>query len=134
MRSKFFPNYSPSFSLPYSVYLIFITTKQTTMRNLIAILLFTSSLNLLHAQETRLLRDPDISDTKIVFAYANDLWTVDKAGGVAQRLTSFQGAETSPKFSADGKWIAFTGQYQGNPDVYIIPAAGGSPKRLTWHP
>ena len=104
------------------------------MRNLIAILLFTLSMHLLPAQETRLLRDPDISDTKIVFAYANDLWTVDKAGGVAQRLTSFQGVETSPKFSADGKWIAFTGQYQGNPDVYIIPAGGGSPKRLTWHP
>ena len=83
-----------------------------------------------NAQETRLLRDPDISDTKIVFAYANDLWTVDKAGGTAQRLTSFPGAETSPKFSADGKWIAFTGTYQGNADVYIIPTAGGNQKDL----
>lgn len=81
-----------------------------------------------------MLRDPDISDSKIVFAYANDLWTVDKAGGTAQRLTSFPGTESNPKFSADGKTIAFTGQYQGNTDVYTIPAAGGEPKRLTWHP
>src|SRR5436189_4545983 len=102
------------------------------MRKFIASLLFTSSFYLLLAQETRLLRDPDISATKIVFAYANDLWTVDKAGGSAQRLTSFPGTETSPKFSADGKWIAFTGTYQGNPDVYVIPVAGGTPKRLTW--
>ena len=73
------------------------------MRNFISFLLFIFSLNLLRAQETRLLRDPDISATKIVFTYANDLWTVDKAGGVAQRLTSFPGTETSPRFSADGK-------------------------------
>jgi tricorn protease-like protein len=68
------------------------------MRNLIAILLFTSSSHLLQAQETRLLRDPDISDTKIVFAYANDLWTVDKAGGVAQRLTSFRELKQAQDF------------------------------------
>ena len=104
------------------------------MRKFITFFLFTFSLHLLPAQETRLLRDPDISSTKIVFAYANDLWTVDKAGGSAQRLTSFPGVETSPKFSADGKWIAFTGQYQGNPDVFVVPVAGGTPKRLTWHP
>ena len=104
------------------------------MRNLIVFFVFIFLLNLLHAQETRLLRDPDISDTKIVFAYANDLWTVDKAGGAALRLTSFPGTETSPRFSADGKWIAFTGTYQGNADVYVIPTSGGTPKRLTWHP
>jgi tricorn protease len=68
------------------------------MSNLIAFLLFTFLFNLLHAQETRLLRDPDISDTKIVFAYANDLWTVDKAGGTAQRLTSFPGVESIQDF------------------------------------
>ena len=104
------------------------------MRNLIAILSFTLSLHLLNAQETRLLRNPDISNTKIVFAYANDLWTVDKAGGNATRLTSFQGLETNPRFSPDGKTIAFTGQYQGNTDVYVVPVEGGEPKRLTWHP
>ena len=62
------------------------------------------------SQETRLLREPDISDKKIVFAYANDVWTVDKTGGSATRLTSFPGLEVSPRFSPDGKWIAFTGQ------------------------
>lgn len=86
------------------------------------------------AQETRLLRQPDINDKKIVFAYANDLWTVDKSGGVAQRLTSFQGLESNPKFSPDGTMIAFSAQYGGNTDVYVIPSAGGEPKRLTWHP
>lgn len=89
---------------------------------------------ILSAQGTRLLRYPDISDSKIVFSYANDLWTVDKNGGTAQRLTSFQGTETYPKFSPDGKTIAFTGSYNGNADVYIIPTEGGTPKRLTWHP
>src|SRR4249920_484706 len=86
------------------------------------------------AQETRLLRQPDINDKKIVFAYANDLWTVDRSGGVAQRLTSFQGLESNPKFSPDGTMIAFSAQYGGNTDVYVIPSAGGEPKRLTWHP
>ena len=104
------------------------------MRNFIALLLFILLSQVSQSQETRLLRDPDISDTKIVFAYANDLWTVDKAGGIAQRLTSFQGTETNPKFSSDGKTVAFTGQYQGNYDVYVVPTAGGIPKRLTWHP
>ena len=104
------------------------------MRKLTSLLLVIFFAQLLRSQETRLLRDPDISDTKIVFAYANDLWTVDKAGGTAHRLTSFPGMETSPRFSADGKWIAFTGTYQGNTDVYVMPTAGGTPKRLTWHP
>src|SRR5690349_19993090 len=87
-----------------------------------------------HAQETRLLRQPDISTDQIVFAYANDLWIVTRDGGSAQRLTSFQGSEFNPKFSPDGKTIAFSGQYGGNTDVYIVPVSGGEPKRLTWHP
>jgi tricorn protease len=86
------------------------------------------------AQETRLLRQPDISATQVVFAYANDLWTVNKSGGSATRLTSFQGSESNPKFSADGNWIAFSGQYGGNTDVFVIPSTGGEAKRLTWHP
>lgn len=110
------------------------TIKPTVMKKSVIFFLFTFSFFLVHAQETRLLREPDISATKIVFAYANDLWTVDKAGGTAQRLTSFPGIESFPKFSGDGKQIAFTGQYQGNTDVYVVPTAGGEPKRLTWHP
>ncbi|MFK7738253.1 MAG: PDZ domain-containing protein, partial [Pirellulaceae bacterium] len=87
-----------------------------------------------HAQGTRLLRDPDVSRNKIVFVYADDLWTVGREGGKAKRLTSGEGAETNPTFSKDGQWIAFTGQYAGNTDVYVVPADGGQPKRLTWHP
>ena len=86
------------------------------------------------AQGTRLLRDPDVSKDKIVFVHANDIWTVDRKGGDAFRLTSGEGGETDPVFSPDGKWIAFTGQYGGNSDVYVVDANGGEPKRLTWHP
>ena len=83
---------------------------------------------------TRLLRYADISKDQVVFAYAGDLWIADRAGGAARRLTSHVGDERFPKFSPDGKWIAFTGEYDGNPDVYVVPAEGGEPKRLTYHP
>lgn len=85
-------------------------------------------------QGTQLLRQPTLSDTEIVFVYANDLWKVPKAGGNAVRLTSNEGEETLPHFSPDGKNIAFTAEYDGNFDVYIIPSEGGEPQRLTWHP
>src|SRR6266545_7019207 len=83
---------------------------------------------------TKLLRMPTVSATQIGFAYANNIWTVERAGGMARRLTSFQGQTTNPHFSPDGKWIAFSGEYAGNVDVYVVPADGGEPKRLTWHP
>ena len=83
---------------------------------------------------TRLLRFADISKDKVVFVYAGDLWIAAREGGAARRLTSHVGDELYPKFSPDGKWIAFTGEYDGNPDVYVIPAEGGEPKRLTFHP
>src|SRR6266852_1270778 len=83
---------------------------------------------------TRLLRFADISKDKVVFAYAGDLWISAREGGAARRLTSHVGDELFPKFSPDGKWIAFTGEYDGNPDVYLISADGGEPKRLTFHP
>lgn len=91
------------------------------------------------AQGTRLLRQPTISDQHIAFVYANDLWIANwRKGesnlGNARRLTTNEGAENNPHFSPDGKWIAFTGQYDGNTDVYVVPAEGGQPKRLTWHP
>ena len=86
------------------------------------------------AQGSRLLRDPDVGATDIVFVHANDLWLVPRDGGDARRLTSAEGAETDPAFSPDGRWIAFTGQYAGNTDVYLVPATGGEPRRLTWHP
>ncbi len=83
---------------------------------------------------TKLLRFADISKDKVVFAYAGDLWISSRDGGSARRLTSHVGDELYPKLSPDGKWIAFTGEYDGNPDVYVISAEGGEPKRLTFHP
>ncbi|MDY0160209.1 MAG: protease, partial [Bacteroidales bacterium] len=82
--------------------------------------------------ETRLLRFPAIYDNQIVFTYAGDLYTVNIEGGTARRLTSSQGYEMFARFSPDGSMIAFTGQYDGNTEVYIMPAEGGTPKRLTY--
>src|SRR5438552_3768783 len=103
----------------------------------IAIFSFKSVHRNTHAQTaggTRLLRSPTVSATQIAFAYAQNIWTVSRAGGAARRLTSFQGQTTNPHFSPDGKWIAFSGEYAGNMDVYVVPADGGEPRRLTWHP
>jgi tricorn protease len=83
---------------------------------------------------TRMLRSPSVSDSQVVFAYAQNIWVVPRTGGVARRVTSFQGQTSNPHFSPDGKWIAFSGEYAGNADVYVVLAAGGEPKRLTWHP
>jgi tricorn protease len=82
---------------------------------------------------TRLLRYPDIAGDTVVFSYAGDLWTVGVNGGTARRLTSDPGQEVFPKFSPDGKWIAFTGHYSGTPQVHVIPADGGvAPRQLTF--
>ena len=84
--------------------------------------------------DTRLLSEPAISADRIAFIYANDLWTCGLDGKNVRRLTSDVGVESSPAFSADGRWIAFSAQYEGNTDVYVVGADGGVPKRLTWHP
>ncbi|HEY8672028.1 MAG TPA: PDZ domain-containing protein [Terriglobales bacterium] len=84
-------------------------------------------------QEGRLMRFPDIHKDKIVFVYAGDLWLVSTSGGVAHRITSHPGRELFPKFSPDGKWIAFTGQYDGNFNVYVMSSEGGQPKQLTFY-
>jgi tricorn protease len=83
---------------------------------------------------TRMLRSPSISATHVAFNYANNIWVTERAGGIARRLTSFQGQTINPKFSPDGTTIAFSGDYGGNVDVYTVPVEGGEPKRLTWHP
>jgi tricorn protease len=83
---------------------------------------------------THLLHSPALSRTQIVFFYAGDLWTVNRQGGTATRLTAGTGIETLPVFSPDGETLAFTGEYDGNIDVYTMPAAGGVPKRITYHP
>lgn len=82
--------------------------------------------------EARLLRFPTIQGKAIVFGYAGDLYTVASSGGIARRLTSHDGYEMFPRFSPDGKHVAFTGQYDGNTEVYLIPAEGGVPRRLTY--
>jgi tricorn protease len=87
-----------------------------------------------NGEPTRLLRSPTVSATHIAFAYANNIWVVERGGGLARRLTSFQGQTTNPRFSPDGRLIAFSGEYAGNVDVYVVPAGGGDPTRLTWHP
>ena len=87
-----------------------------------------------HAQYTRLLGQPAVSADQIAFTYAGDIWMVPRAGGDARRVTSSPTVERDPHFSPDGRWLAFTGEYGGNPDVYIVAAGGGEPKRLTWHP
>ncbi|HSL84220.1 MAG TPA: PDZ domain-containing protein, partial [Thermoanaerobaculia bacterium] len=81
---------------------------------------------------TRLLRYPDLHGDRIVFVYAGDLWLAPAAGGDARRLTSHAGLELFPKFSPDGRWIAFTGDYSGTRQVHVIPAEGGAPRQLTF--
>src|SRR5208282_3401538 len=84
-------------------------------------------------QEGRLLRFPDIYKDKIAFMYGGDLWLASSSGGMARRITSHPGRELFPKFSPDGKWLAFTGQYVGNFNVYVMPSEGGQPKQMTFY-
>jgi len=84
--------------------------------------------------DTRMLTQPAISKTQIAFVYAEDLWIANRDGSNPRRLTISEGVESNPVFSPDGKTIAFNGEYDGNIDVFTIPAEGGIPTRLTWHP
>ena len=84
--------------------------------------------------QTKLLRFPDIRADRVAFTYGGDLWTASTNGGLATRLTSHPGVELFAKFSPDGKWIAFTGQYDGDEQVYVIPTSGGEPHQLTFYP
>ena len=84
--------------------------------------------------EAAMFRYPDVSNDRIVFAFANDLWTVPIAGGEARPLASPPGLELMPRFSPDGRRIAFVGNYDGGRDLYTIDAGGGIPKRITYHP
>jgi len=101
----------------------------------LGIILFASLFSYgIDTKDTGLLTQPAIGSTQIAFVYANDLWTADPDGRNARRLTTDIGLELSPVFSPDGGFIAFSGQYDGNTDVYVVSASGGVPKRLTWHP
>ena len=84
--------------------------------------------------ETRLLRFPHINGEQVVFTYAGDLYTAALSGGEAKRLTSHDGIEVFARFSPDGRWIAFSGEYSGTRQVYLVPAEGGIPKQLTYYP
>ena len=86
------------------------------------------------AETPLLLQQPTLSKTQVVFAFAGDLWTVSRDGGMAKQLTTGTGTESDPFFSPDGTLVAFTGEYDGNIDVYLVPASGGVPRRLTYHP
>jgi tricorn protease len=87
------------------------------------------------AQEsTHLLQHPTVSADHVVFAYAGELWRVGHDGGDAVRLTSFPGVASHPRLSPDGRQVAFSGRYNGQTDVYVVPVEGGTPERLTWHP
>ena len=98
---------------------------------IICTLLF--AMSLANAQdETRLLRFPTIHNDQVVFSYGGDLYSVNLEGGIARKLTTHEGYEMFPKFSPDGKHIAFTGQYDGNTEVFMIPSSGGIPKRITY--
>ncbi|HZD04829.1 MAG TPA: hypothetical protein VE173_07920, partial [Longimicrobiales bacterium] len=86
------------------------------------------------AAQTHLLRFPDIHGHRVVFTYAGDLWTAPDTGGTAVRLTAHPGLELFARYSPDGERIAFTGQYDGDEQVYVIPAAAGEPEQLTFYP
>lgn len=83
--------------------------------------------------DARLLRFPDVNKNLIVFVYAGDIWSVPAEGGVAKKLTSHMGLELFPKISPDGKWIAFSAEYSGSRQVYIMPSTGGIPTQLTYY-
>ncbi|MCY7410753.1 MAG: hypothetical protein LH473_10800, partial [Chitinophagales bacterium] len=99
---------------------------------ILSTLILQTIFNLSNAQEAKLFRFPTVHDNSIVFSYAGDLYQVSTSGGTARKLTNDVGYEMFSRFSPDGKQIAFTGQYDGNTEVYLIPSDGGIPKRLTY--
>ena len=91
--------------------------------------------SIVHAQTEKplLLRQPTLSEKQIAFVYGDDIWTVGREGGEAVRLTSGTGAKSNPRFSPDGSLIAFSAKYAGRTNVYVVPATGGNPRRVTFH-
>jgi len=101
---------------------------------LLLLFAFPILISAIDTKDTRMLHQPAISSSRIAFLYAGDLWTANLDGTEPRHLTSDEGIESEAVFSPDGKWIAFSAQYDGNTDVFIVPAEGGIPKRLTYHP
>lgn len=104
------------------------------MRNLLFALATVLLAPSVFGDEARLLRFPDVHTNQIAFAYAGDIYIAPRAGGTAVKLTHHEGIELFPKFSPDGRQVAFTGQYDGDMAVYVMPVTGGEPTRLTYHP
>ncbi|MBN1387109.1 MAG: PD40 domain-containing protein, partial [Bacteroidales bacterium] len=115
------------------------------MKNLIIpIFVLIFSTNVSGQINAKLMRYMDVSQTQIAFVYGGDIWLVGKEGGIAYQLTSSPGEESWPKFSPDGKHIAYSANYDGNTDIYTVPVTGGIPLRVTynssadrmvdWHP
>ena len=102
------------------------------IRCLAVVLLFAGA-NRAPANEIRMPRHPDYSEGKIVFSYLGDLWLVNDDGANPRRMTTHAARDSHPKFSPDGKWIAFSSNRYGNDDVFVMPANGGTAKRLTYH-
>jgi tricorn protease len=100
----------------------------------VTLFVFSSVASALDTSDTRLLSTPAITEGRIAFVYADDIWVASSDGANPKRVTSHPGEERNPFFAPDGKHIAFTASYDGNEDVYVIPTAGGEPSRLTWHP
>ncbi len=106
----------------------------TLIAILLALFLAVQPAMAISTTDTRMMHQPAIGTSHIAFIYANDLWVANPDGSGARRLTSDAGVESLPRFSPDGRTIAFSAEYDGNTDVFTIPAEGGMPKRLTWHP
>jgi tricorn protease len=97
-------------------------------------LLAFASFSRAESEKPLLIRHPTLSRDKIAFCYAGDIWTVGRDGGDATRLTAGIGEKCDPYYSPDGKWLAYTADHYGNPDVFVVAATGGEPRRLTSHP
>ena len=119
----------------FNFYLNFNMNHMIKMKQLAAIIILIAgaALNGWSTNDSRLMRFPDINGDLVAFVYAGDIWTVSASGGDARRLTSHEGMELFPKISPDGKWIAFSGEYAGNRQVFVIPSEGGIPRQLTWY-
>lgn len=103
-------------------------------RKLFIILIFLGTFQTGKAiSDASLMRFPDINNNLVAFVYAGDIWSVPANGGEARRLTSHEGMELFPKISPDGKWIAFSGEYSGTRQIFVIPSEGGKPKQLTFY-
>ena len=100
----------------------------------VSLVLFTCSLASAQGEKPLLMQDPTLNANHIVFAYGGEIWSVSRDGGTAVQLTNGPGQKSHPHFSPDGQWIAFTGQYDGNFNVYVMPAEGGQPRQLTFGP